>query len=113
MSRANCSKTNLTRRGFVKAGALGSLGLAAAGSMTGCSEWLGSASGSEAEEYVGYTFHQNHCTGHCSLKCTVRDGRLCLIEPNDAFPDPRYRIVCVRGESEIQHVYGAERIQTP
>ena len=106
------SSSGLTRRNFLKAGALGAAGLAAAGSMTGCSDWLSATTTSDAEEKVAYTFHQNHCTGHCSLKCTVRDGRLCKIEPNDALTK-RYSIVCARGISEIQHVYSAERIQTP
>ncbi len=117
MSEAKGSHGKLTRRGFLKASgaAAGALGLAGAAGMTGASDWLAPAKAhAESNERIGYTFHQNHCTGHCSLKCTVRDDRLCLIEPNDAEGyDKRYRIACVRAMSEIEHVYGAERIQTP
>lgn len=110
------SRAGLTRRSFLKtAGATaGALGIAGAAGMTATSDWLAPTQAhAEPEERVGYTFHQNHCTGHCSLKCTVRDGRLCIIEPNKAFGDKRYETVCARGLSEIQHVYSAERIQTP
>ena len=117
MSGATSPHGGLTRRGFLKAtgAAAGALGLAGAAGMTGTDDWLAPAQAhAEPEERIGYTFHQNHCTGHCSLKCTVRDGRLCLIEPNDAEGyDKRYRIACVRAMSEIEHVYGSERIQTP
>ena len=35
---------SLTRRNFLKVGAAGAAGLAAAGAMTGCDAWLGAAS---------------------------------------------------------------------
>ncbi|MEC4294763.1 molybdopterin-dependent oxidoreductase [Adlercreutzia shanghongiae] len=106
----------LTRRAFLgSAAAAGSLALA--GCMSSKDEWLASTEGEEPEElqpeHVGYTFHQFMCGGGCSLKCTARDGRLCLIEPNDAFEDKTLSTVCARGISEIQHVYSTERLQTP
>ena len=45
----------------------------------------------------------------CPLKCTVRDGRLAMIQPNDVCED-RYRTICLKGISEIQHIYGDKRI---
>lgn len=117
MSGTENSQSGLTRRTFLKAAGAtaGVAGLTGVAGMTSTSDWLApSEAGAQPEERVGYTFHQNHCTGHCSLKCTVRDGRLCLIEPNDAEGyAKRYRIACVRAMSEIEHVYGKERIQTP
>ncbi|MEG2533675.1 MAG: molybdopterin-dependent oxidoreductase, partial [Gordonibacter sp.] len=117
MSEANSSPGGLTRRGFlgVAGATAGAWGLAGAADMLSPDGWLAPTKAhAQAEERIGYTFHQNHCTGHCSLKCTVRDGRLCVIEPNDANGyDKRYRIACVRAMSEIEHVYGSERIQTP
>lgn len=112
MTGAQGSKFDLTRRGFLKAGAVSAMGLAAAGSMTGCSGWLGSTAPEAAEEKTVYTLHQFMCTGRCSLKCTVRDGRLAMIQPNDTV-DEYYRHVCMKGISEIQHVYSDERLQTP
>ena len=117
MSGTSSPHSGLTRRSFLKASgaAAGALGLAGAAGMVTTEGWLAPTQAhAEPEEKIGYTFHQNHCTGHCSLKCTVRDGRLALIEPNDAESyDKRYQIVCVRGVSEIEHVYSEARIQTP
>lgn len=106
---------SISRRGFLKAaGAAGALGLAGAGAMTTADGWLAPASAAaEPEEKVSYLYHRDHCGCHCSLKCTVRDGRVCFMEPNDAYPDPKYRRICAKGIAEIQHIYSADRIQTP
>ena len=48
----------------------------------------------------------------CPLKCTVRDGRLVKVEPNTCVDD-RYETICLKGISEVQHIYGSHRIQTP
>lgn len=109
------SRAGLTRRSFLKtAGATaGALGIAGAAGMTATSDWLAPTQAyAEPEERVAYLCHQFHCLGGCCLKCTVRDGRLSLIEPNDAV-DPRDQRICLRGINEIQHVYAADRIQTP
>ena len=76
----------LSRRTFLKAaGTTGAL--AAAGAMTGCDGWLSSAEDkpSASDETVVYVPHRFHCRCYCSLKVTVRQGRVCLIEPNDAY----------------------------
>ena len=112
MTGTQSASRGLTRRDFLKVGVAGATGLAAAGSMTGCGTWLGAATQQAADEKTVYTLHQFMCTGRCSLKCTVRDGRLAMIQPNDTV-DPYYRHVCVKGISEIQHVYSDERLQSP
>ncbi len=108
------TRAGMTRRDFMKgAMAVGALGVAAGGMAT-TANWLAPATAvAEPEEHVAYLYHRTHCGCHCSLKCSVRDGRLCMIEPNDAYQDECYRTVCAKGISEIQHVYSAERIQTP
>ena len=83
MTGTQSASHSLTRRNFLKVGVAGAAGLAAAGSMTGCDAWLGAAQAPAAEEKTVYTLHQFMCTGRCSLKCTVRDGRLAMIQPND------------------------------
>lgn len=105
----------ISRRGFLKGvGAVGALGALGAGSMTNAGGWLSSASaGEQPDEKVAYLYHRDHCGCHCSLKCTMREGRVCLIEPNDAYQDKFYRHVCVKGISEIQHIYSDQRVQTP
>lgn len=116
MSGTSGSQSGLTRRSFLRASgvAAGALGLAGAAGMTTADSWLAPAEAhADSEERVAYTFHQSHCTQHCSMKCTVRGGRLCLIEPNSGWADPSYSTVCVRGLSEIQHIYSGERVQSP
>lgn len=78
MTGTQSASRGLTRRDFLKVGVAGATGLAAAGSMTGCGAWLGAATQQAADEKTVYTLHQFMCTGRCSLKCTVRDGRLAM-----------------------------------
>ncbi len=108
------SDNGLSRRGFLKGvGAVGALGAAGAAAMTSTQGWLKPISAdATAGERVAYTYHHSHCGGMCPLKCTVRDGRLAMIQPNDVCED-RYRTICLKGISEIQHIYGDKRIQTP
>lgn len=108
--------STLSRRNFIKSGAAGAafLGLASTGMLSACSWIEQQAVGEEeqSEEYTAYTYHSVNCGGRCSLKCTVRDGKLVNIEPND-WPDSRYSLCCLKGLSEIERVYSADRIQTP
>ena len=115
MSKAIGSQSELTRRSFLKTSgiAVGALGLAGAAGMVTADNWLSPTNAhAESEERYGYTFHQRHCQCHCHLKCTVRDDRLVLVEPND-WPDKRNETICLKGISEIQHVYSPDRIQVP
>lgn len=112
---ANGPHGGLTRRSFLKAAGAtaGAVGLAGAAGMTTADTWFAPAKAyAEPEEKVAYLCHQFHCLGGCCLKCTVRDGRIALIEPNDAVEENDQRI-CLRGINEVQHVYAADRIQTP
>lgn len=103
----------LTRRSFLEAGSIGALSLGALSTgMFSSRDWIAEAVEHEAPEKIAHTFHKTHCIGPCALKCTVREGRLALVEPND-WPDEHHQTVCLKGLSEIQHVYSLERIQTP
>lgn len=105
----------ISRRGFLKtAGATaGALGLAGAASMTTTGSWLAPArANAEAEERVAHLPHQFHCLTGCNLKCTIRDERVSIIEPSDLV-DETHRTICLRGISEINHIYSQDRIQTP
>ena len=114
MSGAKSPHAGMTRRNFLKTtAAVGAVGLAGVGGMATVDEWLAPATAhAESSEHTSYLCHQFHCLGECCLKCTVRDGRLSLIEPNDAV-DVDDRRICLRGIAEVQHVYSADRIQTP
>ena len=96
--------TALSRRGFLKAAAaVGAAGFAGA-SLTGIA-----ASAAQAEptanETLGFTYHNEHCLCNCMLQCTVRDGRLAMIQPREN-EDKRFQNVCLKGISEVQNIYG-------
>lgn len=105
----------LTRRRFLQTGAVGvgALSLAGATMTSACSKLDSEKPAEDLNEHFAYTYHQSHCGGHCSFECTVRDGRLCLITPNPNWSEKRYKTCCLKGISEIQHIYGPTRIQTP
>lgn len=111
------SRAGLTRRSFLKTAGVtaGALGIAGAAGMTATGDWLAPTQAhavDSVEEKTVYTLHQFMCTGRCSLKCIVRDGRLTMIQPNDTV-EKYYRHVCLKGISEIEHVYSSERLQSP
>lgn len=117
MAEANAPKLGFTRRSFLK-GVGGAAALSAAGvvGMTSAQAWLAPAQADAAQvakEYTACTFHQAHCGGMCPLKCTVRDGRMVLVQPNDASTDDRYKTICLKGISEVQHIYSDKRVQAP
>lgn len=115
MSEQGGSLGLLTRRGFAKAAcaSAGVLGATSAASMFSVDGWLKpSQASADAEETVSYTFHQCHCQCNCHLKCTARDGRVVKIEPNK-WEDPYNETVCLKGISEIQHIYAETRLQSP
>ena len=112
MRDAQNAHANISRRGFLK----GAAGLAAAGSLVATSNWLvpteALADATNVDETIAYTYHNEHCLCNCMLKCTVRDGRLCKLEPRPN-EDKRYHNICLKGISEIQNIYGEARLQTP
>ena len=105
---------DVSRRNFLKGSAAGAFALAAGAGMTSCSGWLAETDVDEGSgERTAYLCHQFHCLSGCSLQCTIRDERLVLVEPNDNIADEKHHNICLRGISEVQHVYSADRIQTP
>lgn len=106
---------SLTRRDFLKAAGSAAALTAAAGGVASYDTWLkpNKAMADSTDEKIAYTFHQHHCGGDCMLKCTVRDGRLVQVEPSNWPGEPKFNTICVKGISEVQHIYGDTRIQTP
>ena len=107
----NGKKAALSRRSFLKTvGALGALGVAG-----GISQNLAAAPAraqSDNSERLGYTYHNEHCLCNCMLQCTVRDGRLAMVQPRPN-EDKRFQNICLKGISEVQNIYGDARIQRP
>lgn len=103
--------TALSRRSFLRtAGALGALGAAGA---IGANLAAGPAEAqSGAGEAKGYTYHNEHCLCNCMLECTVRDGRLAMVQPRPN-EDHRFQNICLKGISEVENIYGEARLQRP
>ena len=115
MSEVTSPQGGLTRRGFLKAAgaAAGAVGLAGAASMTSVDGWLAPAAAhAEPQERVAHLCHQFHCLTGCNLKCTIRDERVSLVEPSD-LAEKSHQTVCLRGISEVEHIYSQDRLQTP
>ena len=115
MTESSSTRGRLTRRGFLKTAgaAAGVAGLAGVASMATADGWLAPASAEAApEEHVARTYHQSHCGGMCSLACTVRDGRMVKVQPNGV-GNPDFQTICLKGISEVAHIYGKGRVQTP
>ena len=105
----------ITRRSFLQGAVATGAAVSAvsAASVFTTDLWLREASAKEeVKEHTACTYHQSHCGGMCPMKCTVREGRLALIEPNTCTED-RYETICLKGISEIQHIYSDHRIQSP
>ena len=112
----------ITRRRFV-AGAAGGVGLVALGEGL---RYVQQAEPSASGEVIGKetlfrTGHSNNCDGACGHTVTVVDGRVRLIQgaPWDAKTisgeqTPLYHPrVCLRGISQIQNTYSADRVKYP
>ncbi|MDD6769107.1 MAG: twin-arginine translocation signal domain-containing protein, partial [Coriobacteriaceae bacterium] len=85
----------LSRRTLLKAA--GALGAASAVGMTSTGTWLREAKAdapTEPDERVSYTYHNEHCLCNCVLQCTVRDGRLVMVQPRPN-EDKRFENVCL------------------
>ena len=106
MAKENARRT-VSRRTFVKgAGALG-LAVGAAG-MCSAEDWLRPAQALADEtpaETTAFTYHNEHCLCNCMLECTVRDGRLVMVQPRTN-EDKRFQNICLKGIAEIQNIYG-------
>lgn len=115
MTESSSTCGRLTRRGFLKTAgaAAGVAGLAGVAGMASVDGWLAPATAEAApEEHVARTYHQSHCGGMCSLACTVRDGRMVKVQPNGV-GNPDFQTICLKGISEVAHIYGKGRVQTP
>lgn len=104
---------NASVRQYIKIGidSLGTFGVSV--DILSTKKWLRTMdTHSDSPEKIAYTYHPPDCGGCCSHKCTVREGRLVMIEPNE-WADNRYSLICLKGLSEVEHVYSPDRLQTP
>lgn len=108
------SSARITRRGFVKSmGAASALTALGAYGMSSTDQWLSQSSASaQTPTTSAYTYHNEHCLCNCVFECSVRDGRLRMVQPRKN-EDHRFQNICVKGISEVEHIYGSTRIMTP
>jgi anaerobic dimethyl sulfoxide reductase subunit A len=111
-----------TRRTFVE-GAAGGVGLATLGGSLRYLEHVSSAEAAQVlgKETVFRTGHSNNCDGACGHLVKVVDGRVRMItgaawNPETIDGKQRQRFdprICLRGVSQIQNTYSADRIKYP
>lgn len=112
-TRTTAESWSLSRRSFIKAGAVATGALAATG-LTSCAAVTSVGAEERASERVAFTYHPVNCANRCSLKCTVRDGRLCHVQGNQwqGVQAGLFSQCCLKGMSEIQHNYSPDRLLT-
>jgi anaerobic selenocysteine-containing dehydrogenase len=105
---------NISRRNFIKAGAAGTTALGISGSLFSKKQWFQTAEAAkdQSTEKLAYTYHTTNCGGRCAFECTVREGKLVKIVPNN-WTDKRFSTVCLKGLSELERIYSPDRLQTP
>jgi thiosulfate reductase / polysulfide reductase chain A len=106
--KRNGSRSNITRRGFIKLGSLGTAAL-----LLGPRFRIFEAQAQESahEQALVHTVCQV-CSGGCAMNAVVRDGRLVELLGN---PDDQVArgVLCVKGISAIQTLYDPDRIKYP
>ena len=102
----------ISRRNFIKAGAAGTTALGISGSLFSKKWFQTAAAKNEPTEKLAYTYHTTNCGGRCAFECTVREGKLVKIVPNN-WTDKRFSTVCLKGLSELERIYSPDRLQTP
>ena len=100
-----------TRRSFIK----GAATAVAAGALAGCASQEESAE--EPVVDAPETTHKlGFCRGQCLCWCIydvhVRDGQIVRMTAAD-LPNPNYNGVCTKGQTQLCHIYNADRLQYP
>lgn len=116
--------SQVSRRGFVKASAAATAALAVA-SLTGCSNKVEPVDESKTDSAQRASLTEgtwvtaacwHNCGGRCLNKVLVKDGVVVRQKTDDTHEDsvefPQIR-GCLRGRSQQQQVFGADRIKYP
>lgn len=108
--------SSLTRRSFLKAGAL-TAGAAAVVGASGCTtiaEQSEEAVVQAAEEKTFTNWCRGGCGGQCNLTGTVREGKLVKTMPTKVAEGAELmQLGCLRGISNVQKLYNPTRILYP
>lgn len=114
-------KQGMNRRCFLKTGALFAGGMAAFGSLLGCTDnrkgiRLPGRLEADGTVIVRAGCPAHNCGGRCVLKLFVRDNEIVRIEtddrPGDDISDPQLR-ACIRGRAYRRRQYHPDRLKHP
>ena len=86
---------NISRRNFIKAGAAGTTALGISGSLFSKKQWFQTAEAAkdQSTEKMAYTYHTTNCGGRCAFECTVREGKLVKIVPNNLYSKIKFSLI--------------------
>lgn len=98
----------ISRRDFLKTGAVTAGVAATAGSLTA----LAAAPDASSVETVYRGVCRGNCAGGCALNVHVRDGRVVKTSYRE-LPDPRYNRICTKGLTHTFRIYNEHRLKTP
>ncbi len=110
------SKTNLSRRSFVKTtGALGAL--AAAGGTAAAADSLFGATvpqaHAQAEETTAWSQCNVNCGGNCVFQWHIKDGKIAYMETDNTGDDDFQARACLRGRSMRRWINHPDRLKYP
>lgn len=104
----------LTRRNFLKTGAIAAGGIWA-GSALGCApeqEGEGDAQQQLPEEQIFNGGCKPNCFHGCQLRVHVREGK--VVKTSAApYPNPEFNRICLRGLSHVENIYNSDRVLHP
>lgn len=115
MSGSETKRSGLTRRGFLKATGVASLGVAGAGSLGFGGHALFANAQEEADrdgEEIVSTICSANCFQACMLNAHVRDGKVVKMSRGD-YPEEIYSGCCLRGLSIPERTYSDNRLKYP
>ncbi len=115
--RKALTETVLTRRSFLKwSAALGGTAALAGGFTYGLKAVKAAGEAAAAEEKWVTAACWHNCGGRCLVRAQVSDGVVTRVKTDDLHPDspdfPQQR-ACIRGRSQRDQVFGADRIKYP
>lgn len=105
--------SSVTRRNFLKIGAIAAGGAWAGSALTGCSSGNESAgSASAAEDDIFYCCCRPNCFNACLHKVHVREGKVVKSTLGE-FEDSAFNRICLRGLSTPENIYHPNRVLYP
>lgn len=115
MTEKTSNQGNLTRRGFLKTTAAVAGATAVAGGLSGAVALATAPAPQDGGTKVGYSVCRGNCGSRCPMKVEVREGKVVRtsaaeLEDQD---NADQRRICVKGLSQPQRVYDADRIKYP